>query len=121
MGRESTSWTNADPDDPSQQPNHGVWPGLRLLLQSFLTSLLDLLDLADDEPSRAMSRCNSAETLWARADRSACISSGCRRIAKKEAMGIHGLLFYELEDKKVYYPTRRDEEAINPDGTRLRA
>jgi hypothetical protein len=44
-----------------------------------------------------------------------------RRIAKKEAMGIHGLLFYELEHKKVYYPTRRDEEAINPDGTRLRA
>jgi hypothetical protein len=44
-----------------------------------------------------------------------------RRIAKKDAMGIHGLLFYELEDKKVYYPTRRDEEAINPDGTRLRA
>ena len=44
-----------------------------------------------------------------------------RRIAKKEAMGIHGLLLYELEHKKVYYPTRRDEEAINPDGTRLRA
>jgi hypothetical protein len=43
-----------------------------------------------------------------------------RRIAKKDAMGIHGLLFYELEHKKVYYPTRRDEEAVNPDGSRLR-
>src|SRR5580704_8199838 len=43
-----------------------------------------------------------------------------RRIAKKEAMGIHGLLFYELERKKVYYRTRRDEEAVNPDGSCLR-
>lgn len=43
-----------------------------------------------------------------------------RRIPKREANGIHGLLFYELEDKKVYYPTRKDEEAVNPDGSRLR-
>jgi hypothetical protein len=35
-----------------------------------------------------------------------------RRVKKSEAMGIHGLLFYELEHKKVYYPTRRDEEAL---------
>jgi hypothetical protein len=43
-----------------------------------------------------------------------------RRIAKKDAMGIHGVLFYELEHKKAYYPTRRDEEAVNPDGSSLR-
>jgi hypothetical protein len=43
-----------------------------------------------------------------------------RRVAKKDAMGIHGLLFYELKHKKGYYPTRRDEEAVNPDGSRLR-
>lgn len=43
-----------------------------------------------------------------------------RPVQKYQAMGIHGLLFYELEEKKQYYPTRRDEEAINPDGTRLR-
>jgi len=43
-----------------------------------------------------------------------------RRIPKKEAMGIHGLLFYGLTDKKQFYPTLRDEEAKNPDGTRLR-
>lgn len=43
-----------------------------------------------------------------------------RRIPKREAMGIHGVLFYELEHKKCYYPTRRDEEAINPNGSRLR-
>ena len=43
-----------------------------------------------------------------------------RRIPKREAMGIHGLLFYEMADKKPFYPTRKDEEARNPDGTRLR-
>ena len=44
-----------------------------------------------------------------------------RRIPKINVNGIHGLLFYENERKKPYYPTRRDEEAINPDGTPLRA
>lgn len=43
-----------------------------------------------------------------------------RRVPKRQAMGIHGILFYECEHKKVYYPNRRDEEAINPDGSRLR-
>ena len=43
-----------------------------------------------------------------------------RRIPKVKVQGIHGLLFYELPHKKRYYPTRRDEEAINPDGTCLR-
>jgi hypothetical protein len=43
-----------------------------------------------------------------------------RRIPKKDAMGIHGLLFYQLDSKRKYYPTRRDEEAINPDGSLLR-
>jgi hypothetical protein len=44
-----------------------------------------------------------------------------RRVPKKEANGIHGVLFYELENKKQYYATRKDEEAINPDGSLLRA
>ncbi len=43
-----------------------------------------------------------------------------RRIPKAEANGIHGIIFYELAEKKVYYPTRRDEDAINPDGSLLR-
>lgn len=43
-----------------------------------------------------------------------------RRIPKRLAQGIHGLLFYGLEKKKIYYPTRKDEEAINPNGSRLR-
>jgi hypothetical protein len=50
----------------------------------------------------------------------ACAAIWRRRIPKKDAQGIHGLLFYELAEKKVYYPTRRDEEAINPNGARLR-
>ena len=43
-----------------------------------------------------------------------------RRIKKVDARGIHGILFYELEIKKKYYPTRKDKEAINPNGSRLR-
>jgi hypothetical protein len=43
-----------------------------------------------------------------------------RRVKKSEAMGIHGLIFYELAHKKAYYPTRKDEEAVNPNGTRRR-
>lgn len=35
-----------------------------------------------------------------------------RRIRKCDAMGIHGMLFYELDSKKQYYPSRRDEEAF---------
>lgn len=48
------------------------------------------------------------EALWA------------RRVVKAQAMGIHGQLFYELEEKKVFYATRRYEEAENPGGYRLR-
>ncbi len=43
-----------------------------------------------------------------------------RPVKKSLVQGIHGTLFYELERKKVYYPTRRDADAINPDGSKLR-
>jgi hypothetical protein len=43
-----------------------------------------------------------------------------RRLSKLEVNGIHGLLFYELEKKKAYYPSRKDEEAVNPNGSKLR-
>jgi len=43
-----------------------------------------------------------------------------RRIPKVQAYGIHGLLFCDLKNKKVYYPSRKDEEAMNPNGSRLR-
>jgi hypothetical protein len=43
-----------------------------------------------------------------------------RRLSKSDVIGIHGTLFYDLDHKSVYYPNRRDEEAINPDGSSLR-
>src|ERR1700681_4151526 len=43
-----------------------------------------------------------------------------RRISKRHAHGIHGILFYELEAKKPVYPTRRDGEAVSPDGSLAR-
>ena len=43
-----------------------------------------------------------------------------RRIPKIKALGIHGIYFADLPQKKAYYPSRRDEEAKNPDGTDLR-
>lgn len=42
------------------------------------------------------------------------------RVRKSEARGIHGTLFYGLEHKKAYYPTRKDDEAANPNGSALR-
>ena len=43
-----------------------------------------------------------------------------RRIAKRDVLGIHGTLFFGLQEKKVFYPTLRDEDARNPNGTPLR-
>lgn len=43
-----------------------------------------------------------------------------RPVKKSQLQGIHGTLFYELDEKKVYYPTRRDAEAVNPNGSKLR-
>jgi hypothetical protein len=43
-----------------------------------------------------------------------------RRISKKSVDGIDGILFYQLIEKKMYYPSLRDEEAINIDGSHLR-
>lgn len=43
-----------------------------------------------------------------------------RRVPKHLAVGIHGMLFYGCEHKKIYYPGRRDEEAVNENGAPLR-
>ena len=43
-----------------------------------------------------------------------------RRITKQNVSGIHGVLFFQMPEKKIFYPTRRDEEAKNPDGTLIR-
>ena len=36
------------------------------------------------------------------------------RVPKAQAMGIHGIVFYGLSQKRQFYPTLRDEEARNP-------
>jgi hypothetical protein len=65
-----------------------------------------------------------AEELSARPDASAVSAALQRlwenRVPKAQANGIHGLLFFGLLKKRPYYPTLRDEEAVNPDGSRLR-
>ena len=43
-----------------------------------------------------------------------------KRIPKAEVNGIHGILFFGLIHKKQYYPTLKDEEACNPNGSKLR-
>lgn len=41
-------------------------------------------------------------------------------LRKADAMGIHGIIFYQLEHKKQFYPTRKDEEASVPGGGKCR-
>ena len=79
---EHISRFNADADDPGHLPNHGVVPGLRLLLQPQLgTGVLDLPDLADDKAQpRAMSRCSSANTFGGSG-----MPSGVRTVARRSA------------------------------------
>ncbi|MEZ5823210.1 MAG: hypothetical protein R3C97_00210 [Geminicoccaceae bacterium] len=43
-----------------------------------------------------------------------------RPIIKSKANGIHGILYYELHEKKKFYPDKKDCNAINPNGTPLR-
>lgn len=43
------------------------------------------------------------------------------RARKPEVQGVHGTLYFGLAHKRKYYPTLRDEEAVNPDGSKLRA
>jgi len=40
------------------------------------------------------------------------INAWDRPVDKEEVIGIHGTLFYELEFKKKFYPTKRDSEMI---------
>lgn len=35
-----------------------------------------------------------------------------RKLNKKSVVGIHGMLFYQLDDKKEFYPGRIESEAI---------
>src|SRR6201981_661133 len=51
-------------DDSGQPPNHGVGPGLRLLLQSFLTSFLDLPELADNKAQPCHVTLQLGQGVW---------------------------------------------------------
>jgi hypothetical protein len=35
-----------------------------------------------------------------------------RRQKKKSIMGLHGTLFYEMDSKKPFYPTKRESEMV---------
>ena len=37
-----------------------------------------------------------------------------RMVPKDSVQGIHGTLFYQLTSKKKYYPTKKEEEMVNP-------
>jgi len=39
---------------------------------------------------------------------------------KTKLMAFTVFVFYQLEKKKNYYPSRKDEEATNPNGSKLR-
>src|SRR5438477_11579225 len=51
-------------DDSGQPPNHGVGPGLRLLLQSFLTSVLDFSDLAYNKAQPRQIALQLGQGVW---------------------------------------------------------
>ena len=55
------------------------------------------------------------EDFFARDERVAqrvCESMWTSRVDKKSVQGIHGTLFYGLEEKKVFYPTKRENEMV---------
>ena len=33
-----------------------------------------------------------------------------KRVEKRDVLGIDGILFYELENKKIFYPNKRDSD-----------
>ena len=51
-------------DDAGQPPNHGVGPGLVLLLQSFLTSSLDPSDPADNKAQPCHVALQLGQGVW---------------------------------------------------------
>ena len=83
------------------------------------THELELLDMLDDEELKHYSQ---AEILESQKLRRAMDNMLSRPVALNNFVGgISGTLFHRNEGKIAYYPTHKDEEAVNPDGTRLRA
>ncbi|MCB1915537.1 MAG: hypothetical protein KDG52_07465 [Rhodocyclaceae bacterium] len=97
------------------------------VIDGAVNSVYDIFAATDDEFSLIFPDGHDVafiDEVYSRGDpatlESAFTAIWSRRIPKREANGIHGLLFFGLEEKKVYYPTHKDEEAVNPDGSRLR-
>jgi len=97
------------------------------VIDGAINSVYDIFQATDEEFALVFSGAQDVafiDEVYARGDRQlldqAFEAIWKRRIPKKDACGIHGLLFYELERKKPFYPTRKDEEARNPNGTPLR-
>lgn len=83
------------------------------------THELELLDMLDGEELKHYSQ---AEIIESQKLRDAMDNMLSRHVALNNFTGgISGTLFHRNESKAIYYPTHKDEEAINPDGTRLRA
>lgn len=83
------------------------------------THELELLDMLDDKELKMYSQ---EEIIKSQNLRNAMDNMLSRPVALNNFVGgISGTLFHRNEDKAIYYPTRIDEEAVNPDGTRLRA
>lgn len=97
------------------------------VIDSAVNSVYDIFAVNDEEFSMIFAEGQDVafiDEVYGRGDPktldAAFKSIWSRRIPKREVHGIHGLLFYDLKEKKVYYPTRKDEEAVNPNGSRLR-
>ena len=83
------------------------------------THELELLDMLDDEELKMYSQ---EEILESQKLRNAMDNMLSRPVVLNNFVGgISGTLFHRNEGKAIYYPTHIDEEAVNPDGTRLRA
>jgi hypothetical protein len=83
------------------------------------THELELLDMLDDEE---LKRYSQEEILKSQELRNAMDNMLSRPVTLNNFVGgISGALFHRNEGKAVYYPTYKDEEAVNPNGTRLRA
>ena len=55
---------DTNPDDSGQQPNHGVGASFMLLLQSFLTNVLNLFDLADNTAQPCHVALQLGQRVW---------------------------------------------------------
>lgn len=98
-----------------------------MLIDGAANCVYDVFSVHDDDFARIFPGGTDIafiEDVERRADAEAVFEAVTRawphRIPKRDAVGIHGILFYQLYAERKYYPTLRDEAAISPDGSVLR-